>query len=111
LKWDIGLAPLTSNEFNLSKGPTKYRDYGACRVAGIYSDIIVYNEYVENEKTGLLVENNERSWYMAIKRLIIDVNLRNSIINNAYNDVYKNHNLSSAVEGWRQIFSNIFNKE
>jgi glycosyltransferase involved in cell wall biosynthesis len=77
--FDIGLAPLQNDPFYLSKTNNKFREYGACRIAGIYSNVAVYSECVEDGRTGLLVENDPASWYQAIKRLILDEALRRAI--------------------------------
>jgi glycosyltransferase involved in cell wall biosynthesis len=95
--FDIGLAPLKDDLFHRSKTNTKFRDYGACGIAGIYSDVDVYSD-VEDGKTGLLVENNDSAWYGAMKRLIEDVNLRDSIKSNAYGYVRKNYDMNAAAD-------------
>ena len=91
--FDIGLAPLFDDEFHRSKTNTKFRDYGICRVAGIYSMVDVYSDSVVDGETGILVDNVEEDWYRAIKRLIEDGALRESIKNNAEEYVKKHHNM------------------
>lgn len=83
-KFDIGLAPLNPTPFNLSKTNTKFRDYGACRIAGVYSDVEVYSSCVEDEVTGLLVNQEPHAWFEALSRLVSDENLRNRIKKAAY---------------------------
>jgi glycosyltransferase involved in cell wall biosynthesis len=95
--FDIGLAPLKDDVFHRSKTNTKFRDYGACGIAGVYSDVDVYSD-VEDGRTGLLVENNDDAWYGAIKRLIEDENLRESIKSNAYGYVRKNYDMNAAAD-------------
>jgi glycosyltransferase involved in cell wall biosynthesis len=95
--FDIGLAPLKDDLFHRSKTNTKFRDYGACGIAGIYSDVDVYSD-VEDGRTGLLVENSDSAWYGAMKRLIEDDDLRESIKSNAYGCVRKKYDMTAAAD-------------
>ena len=101
--WDIGLAPLEINDFNSAKLPTKYRDYSACHIAGIYTRIEPYR-VVSHGVTGLLVENNCEAWVDAVMRLVTDAALRRSIAARAHAHVRNALSLDQAVEGWRQVF-------
>ena len=77
--FEIGLAPLADDVFHRSKTNTKFREYGACRIAGIYSDVDIYADCVRHGETGLLVSNTADDWYRAMRRLVDDVDLRRTI--------------------------------
>jgi glycosyltransferase involved in cell wall biosynthesis len=77
--YDIGLAPMKNDLFHNSKTNNKFREYGACWIAGIYSNTDIYSNCVIDGKNGLLVSNEEGSWYQAITRLLSDARLRQSI--------------------------------
>jgi glycosyltransferase involved in cell wall biosynthesis len=101
--FDIGLAPLTPTSFNLSKTNTKFRDYGACRIPGIYSDVEVYSCCVEHEKTGLLVRNVPGAWFEAMQRLLIDIELREQIKEAAYKYVDSNYRQELVELQWLEL--------
>jgi glycosyltransferase involved in cell wall biosynthesis len=77
--FQIGLAPLADDAFYRSKTNNKFREYGACGIAGIYSDVDVYADCVADGQTGLLVENDPDRWYEAMLRLVQNSALRAAI--------------------------------
>jgi glycosyltransferase involved in cell wall biosynthesis len=91
--YDIGLAPMKDDVFHNSKTNNKFREYGACWVAGIYSNSEVYADCVQDGVTGLLVSNKQGAWYEALKRLILDEQLRYDIQNNARSFVERQYGL------------------
>ena len=77
--FEIGLAPFVDDAFHRSKTNTKFREYGACGIAGIYSNVAVYSECVRHGDTGLLVSSTAADWYQAMRQLVDDVALRRKI--------------------------------
>ena len=98
--FDIGLAPLYNDEFCRSKTNNKFREYGACRIAGVYSDMDVYAECVEDGRTGLLVPNERGKWASAIGRLIEEPELRHSIQEQAFAYTRTRYSMENMQEGW-----------
>jgi len=105
--WDIGLGPLEINDFNRAKLPTKYRDYAACNIAGIYTRIDPYEAVVVDGVSGLLVDNTEEAWYAAIMQLVTDARRRRRISAAAQAHVRGSLSLDQAVDAWRHILETI----
>jgi glycosyltransferase involved in cell wall biosynthesis len=63
LNWDIGLAPLVNEDFNLCKAPTKFIEYTAAGIPVIASNIPVYSKVIPSGG-GVLVD--ETGWYDAL---------------------------------------------
>jgi len=93
--YDIGLAPMKNDLFHNSKTNNKFREYGACWIAGVYSNADVYSNCIVDGKTGLLVSNEEGSWYQAVVRLLNDAHLRESIQEEARALVEREYSLNS----------------
>ena len=104
--FDIGLAPIFEGNFFNSKTNNKYREYGACKIAGIYSNENLYSDCVIDSKNGLLVENTPDGWYKAIEKLILDSELRNAIISEANIDIEKNYSFEHYCDIWMQSINN-----
>lgn len=103
----IGLAPLKDDIFHRSKTNNKFREYGACGVAGIYSNIDVYTDCIQNHETGIIVNNNTEEWAAAIETLITDSNLREKIATNARNKVKQDYSFEYSLETWKDSINQV----
>lgn len=98
--FDIGLAPLPLDDFYLSKSNNKFREYAACRIAGVYSNVEVYGECVKPDVTGLLVENTRGAWFHALERLVLDSDLRLHIQDQAQQFARKHYSQEQFCNIW-----------
>jgi glycosyltransferase involved in cell wall biosynthesis len=105
--WDIGIAPLKINEFNKSKSDIKFLDYAALEIPGIFTRCPSYENTVIDNKTGLLVENDTKSWVEAFEKLINDGSLRCTIGRNAKEYLLSSRTLEGCVNKWEHILSSV----
>lgn len=105
--FDIGLAPGVDTPFFHSKTNNKYREFGGCGVAGVYSNFQPYASSVVHEQTGLLVDSSIDAWFSAIERLVLDRGLRANIAKHAAVDVLQNYSFSSSVDSWRECLKSL----
>jgi glycosyltransferase involved in cell wall biosynthesis len=106
--FDIGLAPLIDDEFHRSKTNNKYREYGACRIAGVYSDVSVYSSCVRHGETGLLVDKRPGAWFEAVARLVEDADLRTRIQVLARSDVRSRHSQEETEAVWLEQLDKVW---
>ncbi|MBD9427212.1 glycosyltransferase [Pseudomonas sp. PDM15] len=99
-QWSIGLAPLADTEANRCKTNNKYREYSACHIAGIYSDVAPYQDCVKPGINGLLVKNTSSDWRAAIKLLLDSPEKIQVIADNAYSDVRENYSVEHVASSW-----------
>lgn len=103
--WDIGLAPLDNNHFDNCKTNNKFREYSACWIPGIYSNVPAYADWVNHGESGLLVENSHEGWYEAIATLIEDKGLRNRIAEHAGQHAREQFRIETCADHWEnQLF-------
>jgi glycosyltransferase involved in cell wall biosynthesis len=98
--FDIGLAPLRNDPFYLAKSNNKFREYGACRIAGVYSNVAVYADCVQAGATGLLVPNEPAAWFDALARLVRERDLRERIQNQAQVFAREHYDLEKFANEW-----------
>lgn len=106
--FDIALVPLEDTPFNRAKSAIKWLEYSACRIAGIYSAVGVYEQYVGDNVAGLLVDNTVGAWYRAIKQLIHDRTLRRAMADRAHDEVYKKYTLRRNIEKWMDVYIQLY---
>ncbi len=99
---DGALACLENSPFNLCKSNVKFREYGARGLAGIYSNIPVYADWVEHDRTGLLVENTETAWYASMAFLVENPETAREIGNNARACAEEKFTLERYAEAWME---------
>ncbi len=104
--WDIGIAPLNDTLYNRCKSNNKFREYSACRIPGIFSNLPTYADCVSHEQTGILAEHRTEDWYHAIKRLIEDEPLRLHIKRKAYRYVKEHYTIARCAAQWEQLLTN-----
>jgi len=103
--WDLGLAPLADEPHNRCKTANKLREYGACRIPGIYSNIPPYVDTVQSGVTGLLVENTEEAWANGLRTMLQDAGLRSRIARDAHQWVEQHRSLAAVAEMWETLFA------
>jgi glycosyltransferase involved in cell wall biosynthesis len=100
LNWDIGIAPLTDTLFNRCKTNNKFREYGACQIPGIYSDLPTYSNWVNHGETGYLVPHSEDGWYKGMKQMIENPALRRKIKEQAQAFARGHFSIDTCTENW-----------
>lgn len=76
--YDIGLAPLSDNDFSRCKYINKYLEYAKRGSVGIFSDVLPYCQVIRENITGKLA-SNKQEWIDAINLLVEDDKIRQII--------------------------------
>lgn len=77
-EFDIGLMPLTNDDWCRGKGGYKILQYMALGIPSIASPVGVNSQIVKNQNTGFLADLNSE-WYEALRDLIKNDSLRNRL--------------------------------
>lgn len=91
--FDIGIAPLSKNNFNERKYYIKYIEYSKFGIAGIYSDVYPYKHVVKNKINGVMVGDHFDYWFDALCCLIDNKDFRLKIVEESQKDVREHFNL------------------
>jgi glycosyltransferase involved in cell wall biosynthesis len=113
---DILCAPLDpDDQFNRSKSPIKaVEGWCAARAVGkrlggcavIASNCVSYRGTVQNRNNGLLVKHTPEAWDKALRRLIEDRHLRQTLQVKGLKDA-KRHDMATLWKNWHQAYRNI----
>ena len=83
--FDIGLAPLVTNDFTKCKYYNKFIEYAMFGIVGLYSDTEPYTFVVNDKENGILVGNSPKNWLNAICSVVNNEELVKKCRNNIYN--------------------------
>ncbi|MEQ1593949.1 MAG: glycosyltransferase [Casimicrobium sp.] len=107
-QWDAAIAPLNESIFENCKTNVKFREYGAARIAGIYSRGPLFESSVRHGENGLLADWDPTDWVAQIDRIKSDNDLRASITQLARQDVEHVHAQAVVARMLRTKFSGCF---
>lgn len=82
MPFDIAVAPLAAHPFNAAKSDVKAKEYAACGIPIVASNVRPYAEFVVHGETGFLVKDPS-DWGRYLKRLINDRDMRIGMGENA----------------------------
>jgi glycosyltransferase involved in cell wall biosynthesis len=92
LNWDVGLAPQFECEFSSYKFHRKLLEYARIGCPGIYSNVEIYREVIQDGVTGILANNTVEAWKEATLKLLNDPGLRSGILQKTRDYVKNHHN-------------------
>ena len=100
--FDIGIAPLTYNKFNMSKSNLRWLEYSALGIPCVASSIVPYEKSIQNGKTGLLADTAEE-WIGHLSHLIESESARFEIGDNAFKEVSNHYNLDDVTDKYIKV--------
>lgn len=109
---DICLAPLTHNTFNEVKSELKIIEAGMKKKVLIAQDYSIYKELLVHNKTGFLISNagNEKGWYVQMKKVIEDKELREKLATNLHEFVKEKYSLTNLTQERIDIYLKMIEK-
>lgn len=111
-KWDIGIAPLVNDKFNICKSHIKWMEYSMKKIPTVASKVYPYFVPIDNVKiiqdgeTGFLCET-ENDWYEKLKYLIENKKERKRIGQNAYNYIKKYWQYKDWIFKWENVIKGV----
>ena len=81
--FDIGLSPLSTDEFSKCKYFNKFLEYTMAGIVGMYSNTEPYTYIVKDQENGFLVNDDPEDWYQTLCAVIDNALLRNQCVRNA----------------------------
>lgn len=106
--FDIGIAPLVHNDFNICKTPLKLMEYGALGIPYVASKIAPYQRYhLESKGVGGFLCQNHEDWMHHFELLIDDSILRKKMGSELMKYVYNNNDVSNGFISLMQSLKTI----
>jgi glycosyltransferase involved in cell wall biosynthesis len=102
---DVGLMPMSDEEFSKGKGGFKAIQYGALEIPCVVSDVGSGREVVVDGRTGFVVPNEVDAWVDRIGRLLRDAELRQSMGRAARPHVLATYSVAAQTPKFLALFN------
>ncbi len=109
LEFDIGIMPLTENQWSQGKCGFKLLQYMALGIPTVASPIGVNVDIVEHEKNGFLA-NSQKEWINYLERLLQSVSLRKELGANGREKVELNYSVDKYKSHYLNAFEQLLQK-
>lgn len=107
-QWDLMIAPLDRNRFNISKSSIKMMEAGALHIPCVASAVAPYQDFCRGntllENTVLCKTRND--WVRKVSDLIADEKLRQDVGEQMFLTA-KKYDISVVAKKWQSVFSSI----
>ena len=110
---DIQLSPLANTKFNWMKSNLKQVEAFSRKLPIVCSGIQPYTEDGRNWENCVLIPNKKnqaRDWYRALKKLILNPDLRTQLGNQLYEDFKDKYNLKNVTQKRAEFYKSIVEK-
>jgi len=104
--WDIGVAPLEENDFNIYKSPIKVMEYGISQVPTIASPVGPYLSIIKDKKNGYF-SRTVKDWINCFEDLIESREKRLKMGEIIKQEVLKDWTIKGKIHLWKEIFEKI----
>lgn len=107
---DVSLVPLAETMFSANKSELKLIEAGFMKKAVIVSDVKPYN-ILANDSNCYMIKptRNHIDWFVAMRKLINEPNLRSDLAGQLYEDVKVKYHIDTVNVERKQIFENLIN--
>ena len=106
LTFDIGIMPLTDDEWTRGKGGYKLLQYMSVGIPAVASPVGINNEIIEDGVSGFLAKTNQQ-WEDRLSKLIEDENLRTQMGHRSRAIIEERYSLLKATEKLINIFEKV----
>lgn len=107
MRFDIGIAPLRQTIFGESKSNIKWQEYTRMGAAFVGSNVGPYRGIPKMH--GLLVQNDEHSWYEALESLVTNEQKRKRMVAAARKELAENWRLEDNWVKYKEMFEEVHN--
>lgn len=103
----IGVIPLDDSVFSRCKSAIKLFDYTKCGIPVVCSNVLPYAEVVEDGQAGYLADNTDEAWASAVRGLIFDADLRQSVSRRAREVIGETWNIDGNISAWHRLLTDL----